>query len=230
MHTTISNDRTINMTSFLSWARDSVTSTKQQAPDKKTTVRALPAAWYTTDEMYQLERRAIFSRRWLFTTHRSRFQQAGDFLRYTIAGYDFVIIQDRQNNINAFHNVCRHRAYQVVEESEGRKNILSCRYHGWSYGLNGKLAKAPDYDQLRDFDKSANSLFPIHVHIDKKGFIWVNMDSDETPELSWEAEFAGVDEQERFSKFNFDDYKLDHTYGMSLEVHLIAHANRYCRA
>ncbi|KAK4620018.1 Carnitine monooxygenase oxygenase subunit [Fulvia fulva] len=199
------------MASLLSWFGGPAAS-KEQTSNKKTTVRALPAEWYTAPEMYQLERRAIFSRRWLFMTHNSRFKQAGDFIRFNVAGYDFVIIQDRQNNINAFHNVCRHRAYQVVEEPQGRKNILSCRYHGWSYGLNGKLAKAPDYDTLDDFDKNANGLFPIHVHIDQKGFIWVNMDSNETPELSWEEQFAGVDEQERFAKFDFADYKLDHTY------------------
>lgn len=202
------------MASLLSWFGGPAAS-KEQTSNKKTTVRALPAEWYTAPEMYQLERRAIFSRRWLFMTHNSRFKQAGDFIRFNVAGYDFVIIQDRQNNINAFHNVCRHRAYQVVEEPQGRKNILSCRYHGWSYGLNGKLAKAPDYDTLDDFDKNANGLFPIHVHIDQKGFIWVNMDSNETPELSWEEQFAGVDEQERFAKFDFADYKLDHTYGKS---------------
>lgn len=181
-------------------------------PDMKAPVRALPAAWYTTREMYEFERRAIFSRRWLFLTHSSRLQQPGDFLRYTVAGYDFVVLMDRTKKINAFHNVCRHRAYTVVEKDQGRASILSCRYHGWSYGLNGKLAKAPDYDTLKDFDKSQNGLFPVHVHIDSKGFIWVNLDSKDTPEVPWEDSFAGSDEQKRFEKFDFNEYKLDHTY------------------
>jgi phenylpropionate dioxygenase-like ring-hydroxylating dioxygenase large terminal subunit len=184
------------------------------SPDshKQTPVRALPAAWYTTKEMYEFERRAIFSRRWLFLTHSSRIQQPGDFLRYTVAGHDFVVLMDRTRKINAFHNVCRHRAYTVVEKDQGRASILSCRYHGWSYGLNGKLAKAPDYDTLTGFDKSQNGLFPVHVRIDSKGFIWVNLDSRETPEVSWEEFMAGADEQERFEKFDFTQYELDHTY------------------
>jgi len=179
---------------------------------KKAPVRALPAAWYTTREMYEFERRAIFSRQWLFLTHSSRLQQPGDFLRYTVAGYDFVVLMDRTKKINAFHNVCRHRAYTVVEKDQGRASILSCRYHGWSYGLNGKLAKAPDYDTLKDFDKSQNGLFPVHVHIDSKGFIRVNLDSKETSEVPWDDSFAGADEQKRFEKFDFNNYKLDHTY------------------
>ncbi|KAK5164125.1 uncharacterized protein LTR77_010216 [Saxophila tyrrhenica] len=180
---------------------------------KQSPIRALPAAWFTSQQMYELERRAIFSKRWLFLTHRNRLQEAGDYLRYTIAGFDIIVIRDRSNNINAFHNVCRHRAYPVVEKKCGKVSILACRYHGWSYGLNGKLAKAPQYQELDGFDKSQNGLFSIHVHVDINGFIWINLDAQkEKPEVPWEADFDTVDKQERFEDFNFDDYVLDHTY------------------
>lgn len=79
-----------------------------------------------------------------------------------MAGFDFIITRDRQDNINAFDNVCRHRAYPVIEkEGSGNTKILSCRYHGWSYGLNGKLAKATGFKD--GIDKNQNSLFRIHV-------------------------------------------------------------------
>ncbi|KAI0155595.1 Rieske [2Fe-2S] iron-sulfur domain-containing protein [Pestalotiopsis sp. NC0098] len=169
-------------------------------------VRALPASWYTSEDMYSLERRAIFSRRWLFMTHSSRLKKAGDWLRYNVASYDLFIIRDRQDNINAFHNVCRHRAYPVIEkEGQGTAQILACRYHGWSYGFNGNLAKATGYQALSEFDKKQNGLFRIHTKVDKNGFVWINMDSKETPEVSWEEHFDNVD-------INFDDYDLDHTY------------------
>lgn len=182
------------------------------SPPKKTTIRALSTQWYTSPEIYECERRAIFSRRWLFMTHKSRLQEVGSFLRYDVAGYDFVIAKDRTGRIHAFHNVCRHRAYSVVEQEQGKANIFACRYHGWSYGLDGRLAKAPDYQELTGFDKTQNGLFPIHVHIDSKGFIWVNLDASEVPEVAWADEFANVDTQPRFDQFNFDDYILDHTY------------------
>jgi phenylpropionate dioxygenase-like ring-hydroxylating dioxygenase large terminal subunit len=152
------------------------TSAKQASPTstKESPVRALPASWYTSPSMYEIERRAIFSRRWLFMTHSSRLKNAGDWLRYNVAGYDFIITKDRQGDINAFHNVCRHRAYPVVEdEGCGNKKILACRYHGWSYGLNGKLAKAPGYEGL-EFDKEQNGLFKIHTRVDRNGFVWVS--------------------------------------------------------
>jgi phenylpropionate dioxygenase-like ring-hydroxylating dioxygenase large terminal subunit len=183
--------------------------------EETTAVRALPASWYTSQEMYELERRAIFSRKWLLTTHRLRLKEPGDFLRYDVAGFNIMLVRDRNGDINAFHNVCRHRAYPVVEENKGSLKILACKYHGWSYGLNGKLAKAPGYQTLDGFDKSQNGLFPIHVHIDINGFIWINLDAGEKPGVAWDDDLEGVDTQERLREYNFDDdYELDHTYEM----------------
>jgi nitrite reductase/ring-hydroxylating ferredoxin subunit len=178
----------------------------------KTTESALPASWYTSQEMYQFERRAIFSKRWLFASHKSRLAQTGDWLRYSFASYDIIIIRDRQGNINTFHNVCRHRAYPVIEkEGSGNNKILACRYHGWSYGLSGKLAKAPGYQEM-NFDKDQNSLFRCHTKIDSNGFIWINLDAKVTPEVSWEDHFDNVDVQNQHSKFNFDDYTFSHEH------------------
>ena len=182
------------------------------AVEEKSSVRALPAPWYTSQEMYELERRAIFSRKWLLTTHSNRFKEAGDWLRYEIAGFNIIVARDRSGKINAFHNICRHRAYPVVEGDQGTARIFSCRYHGWSYGLDGKMAKAPGYQDLPGFDKTQNSLFPIHVHIDTNGFIWINLDGKPTPEVSWQEDFEGVDTQERLKQFNFDNYEFDHVW------------------
>lgn len=191
------------------------TSPVAATPDEdKLSVRALPASWYTSQDMYELERRAIFSRKWLLITHKARFTQPGDFLRYDIAGYQVVLCQDRNSNINGFHNVCRHRAYPVVEKECGTAKIFACRYHGWSYGLSGKLAKAPQYQDMTNFEKDQNGLLPIHVKVDKTGFVWINLDSKKEPEVAWEDDFNGLDQQERFNEFNFDDYVFDHTWNM----------------
>jgi len=200
---------------------------KPATPPEKESVRALPANWYTSQEMYELERRAIFSRKWLIITHSLRLKEAGDFLRYQIAGFDFVISRDRSGNITAFHNVCRHRAYPVVEQDKGTAKIFSCRYHGWSYGLNGKLAKAPGYQDLPGFDRNQNGLFPIHVRIDVNGFIWVNLDSKPEPEISWEEDFDGVDQQERFKHFDFGNYDFDHVWAIDADYNWKIAADNY---
>lgn len=164
--------------------------------------------------MYELERRAIFSKKWMMITHQMRLKDPGDWLKFSVAGYEFIICRDRKDQINAFHNVCRHRAYPVVQGDKGTAKIFACKYHGWSYGLDGKLAKAPKYDELSGFDKSRNGMFPIHTKVDACGFVWVNLDSSSTPE-PWEATFAGIDVQERYKQYNFDDYILDNEYSLT---------------
>jgi phenylpropionate dioxygenase-like ring-hydroxylating dioxygenase large terminal subunit len=151
------------------------TTAKADAP------RNLPASWYRAEGLYELERRAIFSRDWMLLTHVLRFDKIGDFQEFNIAGYSFFLIKDREGKINGFHNVCRHRAFPVV-------------YHGWTYGLNGKLAKAPRFDTVEGFDKSKQSLLPVNVHVDKFGFVWANLQAGE-PDISWEKSNEGVDEE-----------------------------------
>lgn len=195
--------------------------------DDKSTVRALPASWYTSTEMYELERRAIFSRKWLLTTHKARVPNTGDWVRYNVAGYQFIIVHDKHDKINAFHNVCRHRAFPIVTTDEGNSLMFSCKYHGWSYGLSGNLAKAPGYQDMEGFDKSKNNLLPIHVHIDKNGFVWVNLDAGDTPEIPWKQDFEGVDEQPRFEHYSLDDYVFDHTWEMEGEYNWKILADNY---
>ncbi|KAJ5683558.1 hypothetical protein N7462_006723 [Penicillium macrosclerotiorum] len=177
---------------------------------------ALPDSWYSSPEIFELERRAIFSRKWLLTTHKLRFAKTGDWLRYNSAGFSFILVRDKEGGINAFHNVCRHRAFPVVTDEGGTSRIFSCKYHGWSYGLTGKLAKAPGYQDLEGFDKSKNGLFPIHVHIDNNGFIWVNLDGGESPEISWENDLRGVDLQSSFKEFNIENFSFDHTLDVNI--------------
>lgn len=188
--------------------------TKSNFDKEETTFRALPSEWYTSPAMYELERRAIFSRKWLLITHKVRMSKPGDWLRYKIAGYDLILSHDRQGKVHGFHNICRHRAYPVVTQDSGSSQIFSCKYHGWSYGMNGKLAKAPQIQEVAGFDKERNGLFPIHIHIDCNGFIWVNLDAKPEPEVAWEDDLGGTDRQERYQEFDFDDYVFDHTWQM----------------
>lgn len=101
----------------------------QQDEEPKSS-QALPAAWYRSPAMYELERRAIFSKKWLLITHKLRFPDSGHFVKITEAGYTFFLIKDRQGQIRAHHNICRHRAYPIIEKESGKASVLSCKYHG----------------------------------------------------------------------------------------------------
>ncbi|KAF9883294.1 hypothetical protein FE257_003785 [Aspergillus nanangensis] len=176
--------------------------------------RALPATWYRSAALYNLERRAIFSKKWLVISHQLRFATSGAYVQFQIAGFNFFVIRDRHDTIRAFHNVCRHRAYPVVEDGAGTARILACKYHGWSYGLDGKLAKAPKYQEIDGFRKDANGLYPVHVHVDNLGFVWVNLEATAQPSVPWSRDFQAVDLQPRLQGFDMSAYRFDHQWSM----------------
>ncbi|KAF2712527.1 ISP domain-containing protein [Pleomassaria siparia CBS 279.74] len=192
--------------------------TPSTTPTKDAPTRGLAASWYRSRELYQLERRSIFSKRWLLLTHTIRLSKAGDYLSFTIAGISFFVVRDRDGNINGFHNACRHRAFPVVQAACGTASILSCKYHGWSYGLKGKLSKAPKFDSVPGFDKSQHSLLPVHVFVDRAGFVWVNLQAG-PPDIAWTADFKGVDAAPKLQEKEFlEEFTLDHYWEMDVNA------------
>lgn len=89
------------------------------------------------------------------------------------------------------------------------------------------MAKAPKYQELPSFDKSANSLFSIHVHVDKLGFIWVNLDAEPTPTVSWNDDFTQVDLQPRLQGFDMTKYRFDHQWEMDGDYNWKTLADNY---
>lgn len=44
------------------------------------------------------------------------------------------------------------------------------------------------------------------------GFVWINLDAKETPEIAWEDDLGKVDMQERLKGFDASKYHFDHQY------------------
>jgi choline monooxygenase len=74
-----------------------------------------------------------------------------------------------------------------------RRSSLSCRYHGWTYGLDGQLLRAPEMDGVRGFDPGSVRLPAVRVEA-WGPLVFVCL-SDETPPLS--AELAGIADDTR---------------------------------
>lgn len=93
-----------------------------------------------------------------------------------MAGFSFIVILGKDKKLRAFHNVCRHRAYTVTKKESGSSTVLGCRYHGWSYDTRGKLIKAPEFDKVPGFDRSANGLWEVRVEI-RESMVFVNFNA-----------------------------------------------------
>jgi choline monooxygenase len=125
--------------------------------------RTIPSSWYFDAEMYALECRKVFGNSWLYVGRAEQVKEPGSFLALEVAGEPILVVRDDKGTLRAFHNVCRHRAAQVINAPCGKAAKLRCRYHGWTYDLNGRLRGTPEFDGVEDFSKDHEGLVPMHA-------------------------------------------------------------------
>ena len=128
----------------------------------------------------------VFGRSWQFVGHASELRDSGDVIGATIAGFPIIAIKSA-DGIKAFHNVCRHRAGPLFDGERGNCGAqLTCKYHGWSYALDGRLRSARDFGAAVGFDPRNFSLFPVRIEA-WRDFLFVNLNEGAPPLSEWIA-------------------------------------------
>ncbi|NBV03329.1 MAG: aromatic ring-hydroxylating dioxygenase subunit alpha [Acidimicrobiia bacterium] len=139
----------------------------------------LPPALYTSEEVLEFERDAIYAREWLCVGRAERIPEPGDWFTVNIAREPIIVVRDKEGDVRAMSAVCQHRAMQVCE-GEGNTTTFKCPYHHWIYGLDGRLLGAPAMERTENFEKSDWGLPQMRVEL-WMGFIFVNLDADAAP-------------------------------------------------
>ncbi|MCK9902649.1 (2Fe-2S)-binding protein [Parafrankia colletiae] len=149
-------------------------------------------------EHYELERKAIFERSWLSVGRVEQIPKRGDYFTKEIAAArtSIIVVRDNEDQIRAFHNVCRHRGNKLVwndfphEEVEGATRQFQCKYHAWRYGLDGACTFVQQESEFFDLDKSKLGLAAVRCEV-WEGFIFINLDNeDNTPVREYLGRFA----------------------------------------
>jgi phenylpropionate dioxygenase-like ring-hydroxylating dioxygenase large terminal subunit len=141
--------------------------------------RTIPARWYADPEIYRLEFERIFQKSWVLVGPESKIANPGDHVIAQAGQLPVVVTRDMEGRLRGFVNVCRHRAHPVAMD-DGNQKTLQCRYHGWTYNLDGSLRAAPRCNREAAFDFSELSLVPVAVDT-WRGFVFVNADADAEP-------------------------------------------------
>jgi phenylpropionate dioxygenase-like ring-hydroxylating dioxygenase large terminal subunit len=87
----------------------------------------------------------------------------GDHVERTAFGVPLFAVRERDQQVRVFRNACRHRGFALVEDA-GCSHALVCRYHGWTYRLDGSLAHVPHADAFPDLDMSTRGLVEVTSH------------------------------------------------------------------
>ncbi|HEV2545134.1 MAG TPA: aromatic ring-hydroxylating dioxygenase subunit alpha [Methylobacterium sp.] len=121
----------------------------------------LAAPFYLSPEVFEADMEVIFGRHWIYVGVEPDVPEAGDVMVVEIGKTSVAIVRDDDNEIRAFHNVCRHRGARLVHEEKSTVGNLVCRYHSWTYNLEGNLIHAEHMGP--DFKKECHGLKPVHV-------------------------------------------------------------------
>ena len=139
----------------------------------------LPPRVFHDPDVFDFEMRAWFATTWLCVGRGEDAASSGSYFLASVAGESVMVVRDRNGELGAFHNVCRHRGSTLldaeVEGSTGRLVRVQCPYHAWVYDLDGSLRRAPHTEEIADFSAADNSLIPVSLET-WQGFVFVNLD------------------------------------------------------
>lgn len=84
----------------------------------------------------------------------------GDHVERVCFGTPLFAVRGNDRRARVFRNACRHRGMTLVDGT-GCSHALVCRYHGWTYRLDGALAHVPHADAFPDLNIATRGLVEV---------------------------------------------------------------------
>ncbi|HUN48453.1 MAG TPA: Rieske 2Fe-2S domain-containing protein [Stellaceae bacterium] len=153
---------------------------------------ALPAALYAGPEAFQRERRTVFQTAWLLLARSATLREPGAYVAQSLGGWPIFAIADSTGAASVYRNVCRHQGLPLFDTGAGNCAEIRCRYHGWTYGADGRFKTAPPQvmppdpaDAVHHLDSVASKAF--------RGLLFVYLGGAPTALEPAVAELDGAD-------------------------------------
>jgi choline monooxygenase len=183
----------------------------------------LPSRWYTEPEFLKVEKEKIFWKTWQPVGRLDMVLRPGDYFACEVTGEPLVVTRGLDNRLRAYFNVCRHRGGPVAA-GKGNRKSLQCKYHGWTYGLDGKLMNAPEFEGVEHWRKEDVCL--PEVRVEEWGpFVFVNLDPDAALLMDFYGEIAAQIKQKGFAienmrAFERRDYVIECNWKVYVDNYL----------
>ena len=134
----------------------------------------LPASVYLDPTLLAREKTRVFGASWQLVGRAEEVARAGDFFTARVADEELLVVRGEDGTLRALSNVCRHRAGPVAAGT-GSRRALKCGYHGWTYGLDGRLLATPEFEGVENFRREDVRLpgFAVETWI---GLVFANLD------------------------------------------------------
>ncbi len=124
----------------------------------------------------------MWTKVWLIAGLSSELAKPGDHLTCALRHEEILCIRQADGGVKAFYNVCQHRGMRLVEAERGAgSKAFMCAYHGWRYGLDGRLLSVPDPDDFPQGNPCGKVSLKEIPCTEWAGLLWYNMDPDCVP-------------------------------------------------
>ena len=137
---------------------------------------SLPGWVYHDQEYFRVEMARLIRPSWQIVCHASEIPKPGDWRTLEFLGESVLVIRGNDGEARAFANVCRHRGSRLVDGTGGCAKRLTCPYHAWTYGADGRLVGVPAKEDYPGLDMAALGLLPVAME-DWRGFLFVRLES-----------------------------------------------------
>ncbi len=169
---------------------------------------ALSARAFTSAEIYRLEIDRVFARSWVVVADTTDLTNPGDFVAAHIGDTPVITVRGEDGEIRTFLNACRHRGSTLARGEGNCGRTLTCPYHAWSYGHDGRLVGIPDREEF-SCDPRTMGLVPVRTGV-AAPMVFACLDSQAPDFQTWlgdllpALERAGGASMKRVYEFTYD--------------------------
>lgn len=133
---------------------------------------------YISPEFAKIEAEKLWYRVWQMACREEEIPNVGDYYTYDIVDQSIIVIRVAADEIKAYYNVCPHRG-RTITEGCGHAARLFCKFHGWSWKLDGTIAKVVDRHEWPEESLTDDDLNLVPVKVGRwSGWVYINMDPD----------------------------------------------------
>ena len=136
---------------------------------------SLPGWLYFDSEFFEAEKKAFLRAAPQVVCHESEIARPGEWRSLEYLGESVIVMRGNDGAVRAFSNVCRHRGSRLVDGSGGCARVLTCPYHAWSYGRDGRLVGVPHRDEYPGLQTETFGLHPVPLE-NWHGFLFVTLE------------------------------------------------------
>jgi choline monooxygenase len=185
----------------------------------------LPASFYKSQVTFNQLLEQFFVSSWQFIGHNNLLPSPSYAYPFMLLedslDEPLVLVRDKEDDLRCLSNVCTHRGMFLIDQP-GKYRLLSCKYHGRAFNLDGQFRSMPEFQAAENFPSEMDHLpkLPLKRLGD---FLFTALE----PTLDFETVFQPI--LDRMAWFPFEDlvYHPEASRTYTIKTHWALYCDNY---